>query len=379
MAIEIKMPNLSQTTDEVKLINWVVKVGDEVEKGDILCEVETDKVNMEVESFAEGTVLKILYEPDDMISSGEVIAYIGSPGEIIEEEEKEEKEEALKEESEKRQTPSRDIPEKEGSFRATKLVRNMALKKGIDLSKINGSGPRGTIVREDLEKYMDEKEGQTKNGKKKVIELSSNRLAVSANITKSKKDIPHYYLNTIVKAGRVLDHKNKGLSIDACIISCTSKAIKDFPQLNSTYKDKKIHLIPEINIGFAVAKDDELFVPVIKEADKMNIGLIDKTLKELVRRVKSEEVSLNDVSAGTVTISNLGIYDIDSFYGVINYPQALLITIGRIKKEVFVEENNSMVIRDVFNLSASFDHRIANGAIAAKFLTRLKSIIEKEI
>lgn len=384
MSTEIKMPNLSQTTDEVKLLRWLVKAGDTIKKGDILCEVETDKVNMDVESFEGGVVLRLLSEPQDMVEAGQVIAIIGEPGEKTDTQADIKQEEGIK-------TKNLIPPDKKGArmpeayqtgkkVKATRLVSNMAEKNNIDLREIKGTGPRGIITTDDLKKHMGEIKEGLKSKSPNVIELNSNQLAVTANISKSKKEVPHYYINTKVIADRMLDLiEEGGFSVYSCIISTLARVLKEFPYLNSTYREGRIHISSSINVGFAVAKGKELYVPVIKEADNIGIEEIDKKVREMVQRVKNGELSLSDVSGGTVTVSNLGIYDIDSFYGVINYPQALLITIAKIGRELLIEEDDRMVIKNTFNLSASLDHRIANGAEAAGFLSKLKKKIEEEI
>jgi len=384
MSIEIKMPNLSQTTDEVKLLKWMVKAGDSIKKGDVLCEVETDKVNMDVESFTEGLVLEIISEPQDMVQAGQVIAIIGEPGENTDKAAATNREKNIGAKKhikpvEKDISTSKDHQAGK-KIKATRLVLNMAEKNNIDLKEVQGTGPRGIITADDLKRHMEKDKGRAEVKRSNVIELNSNQLAVTANIAKSKKEIPHYYINTKVIADRILELiEQKGLSVYSCIIGSIAKALKDFPHLNSTYRDRRIHISPSINIGFAVSKGKELYVPVIKEADSLGISDIDNKVREMVQKVREGELSLSDVSGGTVTVSNLGIYDIDSFYGVINYPQALLIAMAKIGKELLIEEDNSMVIKNTFNLSASFDHRIANGAEAAGFLGKLKKTIEEEI
>lgn len=371
------MPNLSQTTDEVKLVRWLVKEGDKLKKGDLLCEVETDKVNMEVESFTDGTVLKINTEEGRQVKTGEVIAVLGKGDEAVEKIPKEGKDKVTQKENQAAKKPGPKI-------RATKLVERLADKKNIDLSKLAGTGPRGTITKADLEDYIKSEDStESSLGKPEDFwELSPNQQAVSANLSKSKKEIPHFYLKAEVSAEAILAIRNSAegenkLSFYSYLVYCSAKALKKFPQLNGYFKDRRIYKNRHINIGIAVASGDELYVPVVKDADKKTLHEIDSEVKRLAARAQNKKLKPEDISGGTYTITNLGIYPVDEFYGVINYPQAALLAVGKIQKVLKVDEAENISIRSVFNITFSFDHRIANGARAASFLGQLKKLIEE--
>ncbi len=392
MSTEIIMPNLSQTTQEVKLLKWRAKEGQKIEKGDILCEVETDKVVMDVESFAGGTILKFYGEPGSMVEAGSVIAVLGEPGEKVLEKTKDAGKDGHKVET-REDKISKDIKtlkEVLPEIRATKLVKNIAYKKNIDISNVKGTGPGGTITRKDLEDHIslhlskeiiNEKVEEETN----IYALSRNQQAVSANLIKSKSDIPHYYLKVQIFADEILKRKqedkanNKAVSMYSYLIYAASRVLEGFPRLNSYFKDNKIHQFPEINIGLAVAVEDELYVPVVRNANKKEISGIDREVKSLVSKAQNKELEPGDISRGTFTMSNLGMFPVEEFYGIINYPQAVLVAIGRIKKIPYVEEDNSIHIKNAFNITASIDHRIASGAQGAEFLARFKKFLEEEI
>ncbi len=392
MSTEIIMPNLSQTTQEVKLLKWRAKEGQKIEKGDILCEVETDKVVMDVESFAGGTILKIYGEPGSMVEAGAVIAVLGEPGEKVLEKSKEAEKAGNRVETgnDKISKDIKTFKEVPSEVRATRLVKNIAFKKNIDISGIKGTGPGGTITRKDLEDHisshssketLDEKVGEETS----IYTLSGNQQAVSANLIKSKRDIPHYYLKVQIFADEILKRKqedkadNKAISMYSYLLYAASRVLEDFPGLNSYFKDNKIYQYPGINIGLAVAVEDELYVPVVRDANKKDISGIDREVKLLVSKAQNKGLEPDDISGGTFTMSNLGMYPIEEFYGIINYPQAALIAIGRIKKIIHIEEDNSTHIKNAFNVTASIDHRIASGAQGAEFLTRFKKFLEEEI
>ncbi len=375
MAIEIKMPNLSQTTNEVKLLKWLVKEGDEVKKGDPLCEVETDKVNMEVESFTDGIVLKINAKKDQQVKTGEVIAIFSKKNKEIKKTSEERKDKATQKKKEATEKPTPKI-------KATKLVERLADKSNIDLSKVKGTGPRGIITKVNLEDYI--KDG-TKAGiseQENFWKLSPNQQAVSANLSKSKKEIPHFYLKAEVLAEALLASRNsagdeKKLSIYSYLVYCSAKALQRFPQLNGYFKDNRIYKNSHINIGIAIASGDELYVPVIKDANEKTLHQIDSEVKWLASKAQDKKLKPEDISRGTYTITNLGIYPVVEFYGVINYPQVALLAVGKIRKVLKVDEDNNISIKSVFNITFSFDHRVANGARAASFLGQLKKFLEE--
>jgi pyruvate dehydrogenase E2 component (dihydrolipoamide acetyltransferase) len=287
MAIEIKMPRLSQTTDEVKLIGWLVGEGDKVNKGDPICEVETDKVTMNVESFEGGTVLKLTAEPEAIVDAGTVIAILGDPGEEIPEQyvgtgstgDLKVSKSPMKDGKDKTvllptQTVQSADTEHNG-IRATRLVRNIAQKKNVDLTRVRGTGPRGIITKKDLEEYIASGkavpvEEQAQAGVE--YELTLHQKSIARILTKSKSEIPHYYLKTDVVTDGLLrwreGHRGKNgtsLSINSFFVYAVARALKQMPKLNGYYKDNKLILNNGYHIGFAVAQGEELYVPVVKD------------------------------------------------------------------------------------------------------------------
>jgi len=337
MTTEIKMPNLGQTTDEVKLLKWYIKKGQKVKKGDLLCEVETDKTTMDVESFGEGIVLKLNAEPDSVINAGSIIAVLGDSGEKVElkveiEDKHITKDERKPKQSNKDLNKAKTLSELSSDVKATKLVRNIAIKKNIDLGKVKGTGPGGMVTKSDLEKYlesiktrslMEDKKDTELKETEEVYALTPNQQAVSANLSKSKRNIPHYYLKTtvvadnlVIKREKIKEKTGKAISMYSYFIYAAARALKKFPRLNGYFKDNKIYLYNSINIGFAVADEDELYVPVIHDANVKEIIEIDTEVKFLVSKTQDKRLGREDISGGTFTISNLGTYPIDEFYGI---------------------------------------------------------------
>ncbi len=428
MAVEICMPRLSQTTDDVRFLRWLVKEGEHIKKGDPICEVETDKTTMEVESFEGGTVLKLYTAPDEVVTAGTVIAALGQPGEPPPERHAAAPPEPSKEPLEMAQPekilkpsivtspdagaqepqgqPGRAVPrakktvdlaqtplkqqrgvKAQDGVLATPLVRNIARKKNIDLADVRGTGPRGLITRKDLEDYM--KSGQRKvasGQKRREYELSRNQQMVARNLVKSKSEAPHFYLKCEVFTDRLSAWREKNrhtdgskVSVYSLLIHAAARALKEFPHMYGYFKDNKVVLFGGIHVGFAIAAGEELYVPVIKDADQKTIKEIDREVKWLIAKAQNGKLEPQDIMGGTFTITNLGIYPVDEFCAIINPPQSGILAIGHMKKTLHIDESNAMHIRQACTVTGSFDHRVINGARGAAFLQRYKQIIEDEL
>lgn len=382
MITEIKMPQLGQTSDEVRLIRWLVKMGDKVKKGQALCEVETDKTVMEMETYVEGTVLKLCAEPDSFIKTGTMVAMIGDKDDKIDEGgqtvDNTLKNDKIKTQDSLKANKTEDrVSGKKDSIKATRLVENLANKKNIDLSKVIGTGPRELITKEDLNNY---ERSLASSGKEEVIELSKNQAAVGVNLSRSKTEIPHFYLKREVDAEKFLKIKNSGhdISMYSALIYATAKALKQMPLLNGYFKDNKVFFRKDINICFALSVGDELYVPVIKDADKKSIIEIDKELKALSIKA-GKKLEAKDLSGGTFTITNLGMFGIDEFAAIINPSQSGIFSIGKFKKVPYIDKDGKLAVKDLFTLSGSFDHRYVNGKSGAEFIDIFCRVFEENL
>jgi pyruvate dehydrogenase E2 component (dihydrolipoamide acetyltransferase) len=406
MSIEIPMPRLSQTTDEVKLIRWLVAVGDRVGKGQALCEVENDKTTMEVESFAAGTVLRLAGEPDSMISSGTLIAVLGEPGE----------QPPVKPDlpdgagSTPVVTPGRSPAAKAGlpvghpaapaveGVLATPLVRNLARKHGVDLARVRGTGARGLITRADLDAYLRAPAAPLAApaaGAQAVaaapaeaveVPLSPHQRAVARAVTAAKTQVPHYYLKVRVGADRLLGWRlahprsdGGKVAVDAVLVWACARALARHPRLNGVFREDRLVLQPQVNVAVAVAAGEELHVPVIRQAQSKDIAGIDRELAVLAHKAKAGRLAAPDISGGSFTISNLGMYPVEEFAAVLNAPQLAILAAGRIGREIAVAEDGSFRARSALTLTGSFDHRGVNGAQAAAFLAEVKRLLEEEL
>lgn len=387
IVVEIKMPNLSQTTNEVMLIKWLIEPGDTVKKGQPLCEVESDKSVMEVESFTSGTVLKLLAEANTSIEAGTVIALIGESGEKIEKTQKISEKKQVNN-LDKKETNEINIEKKEEegkTVRASVIVKNLAAKKNVDLLKIKGSGPNNLITLADLNDYIEH--GEKKEKHKVMIEeehLSQYQISTARNLTLSKSSIPHYYLSTQILMDGVLKlrahlklKQTKKISMYTFFIYAVSRALREVPRVNAYFKNNKIFYFKEINIGIAISAGNDLYVPVIKNSDQKEIEEINKEVIELIKKTKNKNLTPEEIAGGTFTISNLGTHEIDEFYPIINPPQAGILGIGKAKKTFLIKNDNSFVVRSVCRFSGCFDHRIVNGEQGAEFMDKFKKILEE--
>ena len=405
MPFDVKMPRMSQTTDEVRLVQWLVKEGDRVNKGDPLCQVETDKTTMDVEAFQGGTVLRLFVSQDSIVNAGEVIASLGEAGEKITEagalgeaavevrEERAKPGGIAAEEARSGTRPgagrpfSRQVLSDDGkTVRATPLVQNIAKKKGIPLARVKGSGPGGLITKKDLEAYGEQ--ACKEKGPEVTYEghepLSAHQLAVARSLVRSAQEIPHFYLKCRCFADSFLLWRERNrrqdgqkVSLDAMFIYAASRALQEYPRVNGSFRENRLVVHSGIHVCVAIAAGSELFAPVVREADKKSVAEIDAEVRRLAEKARSGKLDMKDLTGGTFTVTNLGMYPVDEFCAIINPPQAGILAVGRIRKVLHIDETGGMHIRSACTLTGSFDHRIVNGAEGAAFLQKIKKILEE--
>lgn len=380
MAVEIKMPQLSQTTDEVRLINWLVQEGDTVQKGDPLCEVETDKVTMAVESFESGTVLKLVAEPDTVIDAGAVIAVLGERGEQVPE-----------------VAPQHAEVVSQDEVHATRLVRNIAQKRHIDLNRIRGTGPRGIITKSDLELFTASRDAEAAGKAAQpeaggpapaapqgdVVALTPHQRAVAHSLTRSSMEAPHFYLKTDLICDRIVawreEHRKpdgKRAAVDSFFVYAVSRVLQEMPRLNGFYKKDSIVPHSSVDINVAIAAGDELYAPLLCDMHRKSIEEIDADLRSLARKTREKRLEREDMRPGSFTVTNLGMFPVDEFGAIINPPQSGILSIGRMRRALVVGPDDAMVIRTLCTMTGSFDHRIVNGVQGAAFMQRIREILE---
>jgi len=433
----ITMPKMSDTMEEGTIASWQKKEGDEVESGDILAEVETDKATMELEAYEDGTLLYIGVKEGDSVPVDGVIAIIGeegadyksllkaheakekSSGEDKEKESDDKKKEDKKEDSSESKSESkssdkdkssekettsqatRDTSTSDGRIKASPLAKKMAEEKGYDLSKIPATGDNGRIIKRDVESYTPAKEvieeaaesqDQPFNIPQVVGEesyeeqnVSQMRKTIAKRLAESKFTAPHFYLTMEINMDKAIEAR-KGMnefspvkiSFNDIVIKAVAASLRQHPKVNSSWLGDKIRFNKHVHIGVAVAVEEGLLVPVIRFADNKNLSHISAEVKQLAKKATSKELQPHEWEGNTFTISNLGMFGIEEFTAIINPPDSCILAIGGIKQTAVVKDGE-LVPGNVMKVTLSCDHRVVDGATGAAFLQTLKGLLEDPV
>jgi pyruvate dehydrogenase E2 component (dihydrolipoamide acetyltransferase) len=424
MASDVTMPRLSDSMEEGTILKWLVEEGGEVKRGEPLVEIETDKANMTYDADTDGVLVDVVAGEGDTLPVGEVIARIGEAGEAPSgggggAEQKEEPEaaepEPEPEEEEKDSEPQTATATAEkpkasedgggdGRIKASPVARRMARDLGVELAELEGSGPGGRIVKADVEaaskgnggKPSPEKEESKEperetastgaKGQAEVHELSRLQQTVSRRMAESKATAPDFALSLDVDMTACVELRTRlkevadpAPSFNDMVVKASAAALREHPRVNGAYRDGKWELYDKVNVGVAVAADEALVVPTIFDADKKSLGEIARQARALIEKVRDRKITPPEVSGGTFTVSNLGMYGIESFTAIINPPQAALLTVGALEKKPMVDERDRVVARDAMTLTLVCDHRILYGADGAKFLARVRELLEQPL
>lgn len=408
MPTDITMPKLSDTMTEGRLISWKKSVGDRVERGDIIAEVETDKATMELEAFASGTLSEQRAKPGDLVAVGTVIGVIGAaeesppappdepkppveverrpPAEAVPAGTAGEVPEKVMELPED-QAPAPAPPEAghDGGERAAPVVRRLARERGIDLRLVTGSGPEGRILREDLERYPASQTPAPAGDESGDGEpLSRMRSAIVRVTTQSWQTIPHFYetieiaMKEAAEIVRELKGSGSDVSYNDLVVKASAMALAKYPKLNASLVNDRLVTHGEVNIGIAVSVDDGLLVPVVKECQGLALKEIAIETVRLGDRARSGKISQDDIAGGTFTISNLGMFGIGEFAAVIFPPQAAILAVGAVTDRPVVKDGQ-VVAAKTMRVTLSCDHRIVDGAYAAQFLGELRRVLENPV
>jgi pyruvate dehydrogenase E2 component (dihydrolipoamide acetyltransferase) len=437
MSINIEMPKLSDTMTEGTLLKWLKKVGDSIEVGDVIAEVETDKATMEMEAFDEGVLSEIFVEEGQKVEVGQKLAILTEPGEKkptkteakpsgkakstearpLAEAKKETpkpapveakrpvaKAEEKEEEEEEEEQLSGEATER---AKISPLARKIAKELGVDLSGLKGSGPGNRIVRDDV---LAAAHGASKAGKvrtepaaaskeagealitapaaeDKQMPLSGMRKTIAARLLESKTTIPHFYLQAEIDA-EPLTRLRKEINAEAesagrpkitvndFILKATAVAAKRVPLANAAFQGESILQHGRVQLACAVAIEEGLVTPVIRDADKKSLSEISTSIKDLATRARSKKLKPEEYQGGTITVSNLGGYGVEHFFAIINPPQSVIVSVGAIVKKPVVNATGQIVAGERMMLGLSCDHRVVDGAVGAKFLAELKKLLE---
>ncbi|GAB3210827.1 pyruvate dehydrogenase E2 component (dihydrolipoamide acetyltransferase) [Marinactinospora thermotolerans DSM 45154] len=418
---EIYMPRLSDTMEEGVISSWVKKVGDKVAPGDVLVEIETDKAVMEYEAYEEGFLVKQSVSEGETVPIGAVIGVIGDSPDAVPDESGSgdaapAQEEAPAEEqpkAEEKAEPSAATGPADGAPRprSSPLARRLAREYGLNLDDIEGSGPKGRIVRADIEaaakkqsasapaqqeapreqpkapapqaapqeKYDDGRDSEE-------VPVNNVRKVIARRLLQSKQEVPHFYLRRTIDAEalkafraevneRLADTGVK-ISFNDLIVKAVATTLRRHPAVNSSWVDDRLLRHGRINVGVAVAVDAGLVVPVLHDTDKTPLSEISTKTKELAAKARDGKLKPQEMSGGTFSVSNLGMFGVDSFAAVINPPEAAILAVGAMKQEAVVRDGE-IVARNTIALELSVDHRAVDGAVGAAFLKDLAETLEE--
>ena len=410
--IVVTMPRLSDTMEEGTVASWLKNVGDVVEEGDILAEIETDKATMEFESFQAGTLLYVGLNEGDSAKVDSLLAIIGPAGtdvtavannfKVTDEQVKTEiKAEAPKKEIKpeaitKVSDTSNSNLSSGGRLFVSPLAKKIALEKGINLSQVNGSGENGRIVKRDIENFTPSSSASSSSapvakfvatGQEDFDEIpnSNMRKAIAKNLAKSKFTAPHYYLNVEFDMENAMAFRmqynslpDTKISYNDMIVKACALALRQHPQVNSQWFDDKMQLNNHVHIGVAVAVPDGLLVPVVKFANEQSLTQIGAAVKEYAGKARNKKLALDEMEGSTFTISNLGMFGIESFTSIINQPNSAILSVGAIVSKPVIKDGQ-VVPGNTMKLTLACDHRTVDGATGAQFLQTLKGYIENPV
>mgnify|MGYP003952950257 CR=1 FL=1 len=395
MSSKILMPALSPTMSEGIINQWLVKVGDTIKAGDIIAEIETDKATMELEAVDEGKITHLLEDTaNKQIPVNSVIAIIdGDDNETIESKNNkieifnEDKKDSLTEEPNKilntkisqNKNPQKSLDDK---LRASPLVKKIAKENNLDLSKFSGTGPEGRIIKRDIgdNNFVQENANTKIDGEVSIP--STMRKVIAKRTLEAKQQIPHFYLTVESKVDKLIDLRKKinesnsvKVSFNDLIVKAIGLAIKKNPNTNAYWQNDKIYQLHDIDVSVAVAIDEGLITPIIKNADSKGLNAISNEIRELAKLAKTNSLAPEQYTGGSITISNLGMFGISEFAAIISPPQASILAVGKITKKPIVVKDE-VVIGNTLKSTLSADHRVLDGAVAGKFLKDFNDIIE---
>jgi pyruvate dehydrogenase E2 component (dihydrolipoamide acetyltransferase) len=410
MSAEITMPQLSDTMSEGLVVKWRKKEGEPVKQGEVVAEVETDKATMEMESFDAGTLAKILVAEGQKVSVGKPIAVLATGKESVEE---------------VRQRYAAGTPapaavaapaaapavaattsvaapkapapavvtvappeDAHRPVRVSPLARRIAADRGVDLTQLQGSGPGGRIIQRDVEAAVSRPALPVRagTGRSQVVELTKMRLAIARNLLASKQSIPHFYETidvdveelSALRAGmnKQLEKQKLRVSLGDFVTRALAMALLDHPALNATFDGERVTRWSDVHLGIAVAINEGLIVPVLRNADQMDVKEIRHRTTDLVERARLQKLKQNEMRGATFTVSNLGTHGLKEFSAIINPPEVAILAVGAAEKRPAVR-GEKIEARLMMTLTLSADHRVVDGATAAAFLRTLKSLLEE--
>ena len=430
MAEFIVMPKLGFDMREAELVSWLKEEGDDVEKGEIVAEIESDKATLELEAQASGILLKKLEQEGAIVPVGADIAIVGEEGEDIsgmEEgdregaeagaeaaEEKRTEEAAAEEEEAHGETAAQAAAPEEGvgeefpgGVKATPVARRMASEHGVDLKAVSGSGPGGRVRKADVEAYLERAPEEAEEVEERAVEraaavefeptavptgpdttevpTSRMRQAIARRMVESKTTVPHFYVTSAIEMDKALALRKEingmlpeeeKVTVNDMIVKAAALALRDFPNINSSFAGDNLVRHERINVGTAVAVEGGLLTVVQRDTDTSTLSKIAADNKEMIERARSGKIRPDDVQGATFTVSNLGAFDVENFIAIVNPPEAAILAVGTAKQVPLVHDGE-VTIGSQMKATISADHRVTDGAEAARYMQTFKSILEE--
>ena len=418
MPIAIEMPKLTDTMEEGVLVEWSVEEGDKISAGDVIAQVETDKATMDIEAYDDGVLLKRVANTGDALPLGGLIAVLGDAGEDIAELLKEYQSNGVDSSSMPASSneapsavieaamhqPAASIDESHptnGRTKASPIAKRMATDHGLKLVDVMGSGPAGRIIKRDIQAEIDRShvlkpslpspQAMSAERGHESLRISSMRKTIARRLAESKYTSPHFYLNADVDVAALIAQrqtvneyleKSSGfkVSFNDFITKACASALIMHPDVNVTYasEDGVIHRYNYVDVGIAVAIDDGLVTPVVRDAHVKSVATIGLEIQALATRARDKQLDISEMEGSTFTTSNLGMFGIESFTAIINPPNACILAIGSIR-DVPVIEDGIVVTGKRMKLTLSCDHRVVDGAVGARFMSTLKELLENPV
>ncbi|MFB3895430.1 MAG: dihydrolipoamide acetyltransferase family protein [bacterium] len=392
MANKVVMPKLSDTMEEGVIVQWHKKEGDIVNSGDVLAGIETDKAIVELQAFANGILRKILVPEQGKAPVGKLIAVIGKSDEdistMLQESDKITPEVKTTESKIPAGTavlkPESVQPKPTGKIIASPLAKRLAEEAGIDLALVTGTGPEGRITEKDVNQYLADRAPQS--GEYTEKEPSQMWKAIARKMVESKSSVPQFYVTTEIEMDEVFKTKSvmtemnpdERVTITDILVKAVAKTLEKHPEFNVSYTNGKIRYHQKINIGIAVALDDGLVVPVVKNCANKPLLQMAKEAQELIQKAKNRTIQPDEYRDGTFTISNLGMFPVSHFIAIIQPPESAILAVGMTQDKPVVKDGQ-IVIRKIMAVTLSCDHRVIDGAMAAVFLKDLKQRLEQPV
>ena len=404
MATSIVMPQMGYDMHEGKVVRWLKKEGEDVARGEVIAEIETDKAIVDFEAYTGGVLGKIVADEGVAIPVGGLIAVITDPGESVPDDvgtaaapsEPNEKAAPAPAETVSAPAPAAAPAASAGEVRASPLARRLARERGIDLTTINGTGPGGRIVETDVPEEAapaaasaaaPDGTGAPAPMTSKSIELSRMRQAIARVTVDSKREAPHFYVTAEVDMTKALSLRRdindeldaeKRVSVNDFIVKASAIAIGRHPKFNSFFRDNHLQMNASINVGIAIALESGLIVPGINDCESKSLVEIAAGSRDLVSRASGGTLRNEEYSGTTFSVSNLGMFDVDSFTAIIFPPHAAVLAVGTVKEQP-VARDGELAVAQIMKATLSVDHRVADGAEAAQFLMEIKKLLENPV